>query len=36
MGQLFPEVFSDEVPRVAVAISATAVIYFILATNMTC
>ena len=30
VGQLFPEVFQVEVPRVTVAISATAVIYFCL------
>ena len=30
VGQLFPEVFGVEVPRVTVAISATAVFYFVL------
>ena len=36
VGQLFPEVFGNEVPRVTVAISATAVIYFTVSTDMTC
>ena len=30
VGQLFPEVLGAEVPRVTIAISATAVFYFIL------
>ena len=36
VGQLFPEVFAAEVPRVTVAVSATVVILVLLYFTMTC